>query len=893
MRRPAANGQKWRLDRLLQRKAQEGVKIYVIIYQNVGTTVPIDSTHTKYSLLGLHPNVFVQRSPRHVGGLTGQNIFFWAHHEKVISIDHTVGFVGGLDLCFGRWDSPEHVLIDDKPLGFEKGMDGRMIDDPQVWPGKDYSNPRIHDFFELDKPYEDMYDRKQTPRMPWHDISMALTGQPARDIARHFVQRWNYLLRTKPPSKPTPILLPPPDFTAAELESLNLNGTCEVQLLRSAGQWSMGLQDKTEQSIQNAYLKCIEQSEHFVYIENQFFITSTDCDGTKIENAIGDAIVNRIVRAHKEGTEWRCVLLIPLMPGFQNTIDSPDGSSLRLIMYAQYYSLCRGETSIFGRLRRADIDPEDYISVYGLRGWGKIGEQDQLVTEQVYIHAKTMVVDDRVAIIGSANINERSMRGNRDSEVAVVVRDMEQYEITMAGKPFMVGKFAHTLRMRLQLEHLGVNTDDFEQRAKMMDGLARVKTKNITVWDQQAKSLHKANGLPRPYSFNHETDSLNEENYHVFDNTSSDEDDEEHGSETETHKRKKWYRRKHDGHHNSRTEPTDRTKVGRPTVTTSANPLAGAIPPNMQGQTSAIDRAEELEQGKRDPDVIKGSFSTGATSDETLSEAQPEHSPQTPQLASPKPLVHHGDGGSILPTTPRKSRVTGKLIPVVDPYNVVDPLDETYFFDQWDAVAQHNTEVYRRVFHPMPDNEVKTWSEYKEFFAFGERLAKAEGGDKGKMRTQQEQSGASGPVGAVGGGKLLDKVGRKEHSSRDGVKEYVEGGEEVEREEKERIKQDLKETRGELEHEEKEVKDEAKHAEHEVKDGMHAAKEAMEGKSPKESERKRRARENTLKSGHFSILPRDTMEELLGEVQGHLVVWPMDWLAKEDANGNFLYNIDK
>ena len=803
-----------------------------------------------------------------------------------------MGFVGGLDLCFGRWDSPEHVLIDDKPLGFDEGMDGRMIDDPQVWPGKDYSNPRIHDFFELDKPYEDMYDRQQTPRMPWHDISMQLTGQPARDIARHFVQRWNYLLRTKPPSKPTPILLPPPDFTAAELESLKLNGTCEAQLLRSAGQWSMGLQDKTEQSIQNAYLKCIEQSEHFVYIENQFFITSTDCDGTKIENAIGDAIVNRIVRAHKEGTDWRCVLLLPLMPGFQNTIDSPDGSSIRLIMYAQYYSLCRGEMSIFGRLRRVDIDPEEYISVYGLRGWGKIGNQDQLVTEQVYIHAKTMIVDDRVAIIGSANINERSMRGNRDSEVAVIVRDTEQYEINMAGKPFMVGKFAHTLRMRLQLEHLGVNTDDFEQRAKMMDGLARVKTKTITAWDQQAKSLHKANRLPRPYSFNHDTDSLNEENYHVFDNTTSDEDEE--GSDTESQKHKKWYRRKHDQHPHARNESIDRSKTGRPSVTTSANPLPGGIPPNMQGRTSAVDRAEELEQGKRDPDINKGSFSTGATSDETLSEAQPEQSPQSPELSSPKPLVHHGDGGSILPTaTPRKSRVTGALIPIVDPYNVIDPLEETYFFDQWDAVAQHNTEVYRRVFHPMPDNEVKTWADYKEFFAFGERLAKAEGGDKGKMRTQQEQSGASGPVGAVGGGKLFAKAGSKEHHSRDGVKEYIEGGEDIERDEEERIKQDLKKTKGLVEHEEKEVKDEAKHAEHEVKEGMHEAKDAIGGKSPKETERKRRARANTLKSGHFSILPRDTMEDLLGEVQGHLVVWPMDWLAKEDANGNFLYNIDK
>ena len=30
-----------------------------------------------------------------------------------------------------------------------------------------------------------------------------------------------------------------------------------------------------------------------------------------------------------------------------------------------------------------------------------------------------MIVDDRVVIVGSANINDRSMNGNRDSEIAV------------------------------------------------------------------------------------------------------------------------------------------------------------------------------------------------------------------------------------------------------------------------------------------------------------------------------------------------------------------------------------------------------------------------------------------------------------------------------------------
>ena len=193
MRRPPAISQKWRLDRLLKRKAEQGVKVFVIVYRNIDAAIPIDSQYTKFSLLDLHPNIFVQRSPNQFR----QNTFFWAHHEKIISIDHTVGFVGGLDLCFGRWDTPEHVLADDKPSGIDEGLEGKSIKDPQIWPGKDYSNPRIRDFYELDEPYEDRYDRKQVPRMPWHDVAMGVIGPCVYDIAEHFVLRWNFCKRDK------------------------------------------------------------------------------------------------------------------------------------------------------------------------------------------------------------------------------------------------------------------------------------------------------------------------------------------------------------------------------------------------------------------------------------------------------------------------------------------------------------------------------------------------------------------------------------------------------------------------------------------------------------------------------------------------------------------------
>lgn len=37
----------------------------------------------------------------------------------------------------------------------------------------------------------------------------------------------------------------------------------------------------------------------------------------------------------------------------------------------------------------------------------------------VYVHAKGMIVDDEYVMLGSANINQRSMAGSRDTEIAI------------------------------------------------------------------------------------------------------------------------------------------------------------------------------------------------------------------------------------------------------------------------------------------------------------------------------------------------------------------------------------------------------------------------------------------------------------------------------------------
>ena len=39
----------------------------------------------------------------------------WAHHEKIVVIDQTLAFVGGIDLAFGRWDNECHEISDSHP----------------------------------------------------------------------------------------------------------------------------------------------------------------------------------------------------------------------------------------------------------------------------------------------------------------------------------------------------------------------------------------------------------------------------------------------------------------------------------------------------------------------------------------------------------------------------------------------------------------------------------------------------------------------------------------------------------------------------------------------------------------------------------------------------------
>uniref|UniRef100_A0A667ZQY7 phospholipase D n=1 Tax=Myripristis murdjan TaxID=586833 RepID=A0A667ZQY7_9TELE len=534
LKRPVVDGNTWRLDYILKRKAEQGVKICVLLYKEVEVIMGLNSEYTKKTLLDLHSNIRVMRHPDHMPSTA----LLWAHHEKTVVIDQSLAFLGGIDLAYGRWDDSQHRLTDvgsvrrspqpspglsPNPTMVKAAVltkEERMMTRPFIactntiqplrgghsqvsrtfsqlpqnstnstilflrvcvcvcpetgslrshisnnelcgearfWHGKDYCNFILKDWVKLNKPFDDFIDRYKTPRMPWHDIGVAVQGKAARDVARHFIQRWNFtkLVKKRSGAMCFPCLLPKSLSASTVLPPRwGRHTEANVQVLRSVGQWSIGSKVH-EESIHLAYISAIQNSKHFIYIENQFFIS---CADRTIHNCIGDVLTERILRAYREKMRFRVYVVMPLLPGFEGDISSGGGQAIKAIMYFNYRTMCRGEHSIIERLKCVMADCWiNYISFCGLRTHADL--DGRLVTELIYVHSKLLIVDDRTVIIGSANINDRSMLGKRDSEMAVVVEDTEMVTGVMDGESYQAGKFALSLREECFRLVLGLLSD--------------------------------------------------------------------------------------------------------------------------------------------------------------------------------------------------------------------------------------------------------------------------------------------------------------------------------------------------------------------------------------------------------------------------------------------------
>nr|CAG4715035.1 unnamed protein product [Naegleria fowleri] len=277
---------------------------------------------------------------------------------------------------------------------------------------------------------------------------------------------------------------------------------CNAQVVRSLCKWSGSPRD--EQSIYAAYLYMIDNAKHYIYIENQYFIGS----GSEVaKNVIPEYISRKIVEKMKQREVFRVMIVLPSHP--EGKITNP---TTQQVMKYTYKTIKHGANSMYSYIKKhvpgaTDSEIENYLSFCTIRNYGflncdwrssmeeaditKLGNyQDYLdedetsddsfsnhsdkfralmimkttdtgkkaVTEHIYVHSKLMIVDDNITIIGSANINDRSMLGTRDSEIAVVIQDHPSSTINtkMNGKSYKSGKFAHSLRIRCWREHLGL-----------------------------------------------------------------------------------------------------------------------------------------------------------------------------------------------------------------------------------------------------------------------------------------------------------------------------------------------------------------------------------------------------------------------------------------------------
>ncbi|HET8641246.1 MAG TPA: phospholipase D family protein [Pseudonocardiaceae bacterium] len=128
------------------------------------------------------------------------------HHEKIVIVDDTVAFVGGMDftaLDGDRHDTSAHRA--DRPLG-------------------------------------------------WHDVAVRLRGPIVADVAEHFRRRW---IEIAGEDLPEPAVAPPA-------------GTTSVQLVRTIPEKTYKFAERGEFTILDAYLRALRSAESLIYLENQF-----------------------------------------------------------------------------------------------------------------------------------------------------------------------------------------------------------------------------------------------------------------------------------------------------------------------------------------------------------------------------------------------------------------------------------------------------------------------------------------------------------------------------------------------------------------------------------------------------------------------------------------------
>jgi phosphatidylserine/phosphatidylglycerophosphate/cardiolipin synthase-like enzyme len=150
-----------------------------------------------------------------------------------------------------------------------------------------------------------------------------------------------------------------------------------------------------------------------------------------------------------------------LVDALASRLREPDGPEIVIVMprnsesRLEQQAMDSARHRLLARLWKAD--DHDRLAVY----WP--------VTEggtPIYVHAKVLVVDDRLLRVGSSNLNNRSMGFDSECDLAV--------EAAPDGADTGdVRRAITSMRNRLVCEHLGVSVGEFEEVAQRHDSFLK------------------------------------------------------------------------------------------------------------------------------------------------------------------------------------------------------------------------------------------------------------------------------------------------------------------------------------------------------------------------------------------------------------------------------------
>ncbi|KAK4600800.1 hypothetical protein RGQ29_010418 [Quercus rubra] len=496
------------LGELLKKKAEEGVTVLMLVWDDRTSLMELRkdglmATHdqdTEKYFQGTNVRCFL--CPRNPDGgrsrIQGFEIStMFTHHQKTIVVDKEVtsegsqkrriaSFIGGIDLCDGRYDTLEHPLF------------------------STLSTIHHDDFHQPN--FATASINKGGPREPWHDIHCQLEGPIAWDVLYNFEQRWTKQVGDKfliPRGKLVEIIIHPSPVTSSDdPESWN------VQLFRSIDGGAAsgfpvtpedaaavglvtGKDNIIDRGIQDAYINAIRRAKNFIYIENQYFIGSSygwKSKDIKVEDInalhlIPKELSLKIVSKIEADERFAVYIVIPMWPE-----GIPESSSVQAILDWQRRTIEMMYIDITQALNRKGLEsnPRDYLNFFCLGKREAMREGEYVPPEKpepdtdysraqqarrfmIYVHSKMMIVDDEYIIIGSANINQRSMDGARDSEIA-----MGAYQLGHLATDGVARGQIYGLRIALWFEHLrfGVMDESFhhpesERCVNLMNKIAK------------------------------------------------------------------------------------------------------------------------------------------------------------------------------------------------------------------------------------------------------------------------------------------------------------------------------------------------------------------------------------------------------------------------------------